>query len=54
MKENLLKPGDLSLNLKHPTDGDRGRYVSSIENRNIIMEKTVLLQVKGSENSEQR
>ncbi|XP_039464806.1 uncharacterized protein LOC120438473 isoform X1 [Oreochromis aureus] len=49
MNEDLLKTGDLSLTLKHPTDGDSGRYRCGAYRResNMWREKTVLLRVKG-------
>ncbi|CAI5682805.1 unnamed protein product [Oreochromis niloticus] len=48
MNEDLLKTGDLSLTLKHPTERDSGRYRCEAYRResNIWREKTVLLRVK--------
>ncbi|XP_067378962.1 butyrophilin-like protein 2 [Channa argus] len=46
IKKDLLKTGDFSLTLKHPTVRDTGTYVCRISGRNIWRMKTVLLKVK--------
>ncbi|XP_039895260.1 uncharacterized protein LOC120738175 isoform X2 [Simochromis diagramma] len=46
--KNLLKTGDLSLTLKHPTQRDSGRYRCDVYTKNIcIRGKTVQLKVRG-------
>ncbi|KAL4008951.1 hypothetical protein ACER0C_002803 [Sarotherodon galilaeus] len=48
INEDLLKTGDLSLTLKHPTERDSGRYRCDVwKNGWIIRRKTVQLKVKG-------
>ncbi|CAI5682781.1 unnamed protein product [Oreochromis niloticus] len=48
MNEDLLKTGDLSLTLKHPTERDSGEYSCNVrKNTQLIRVKTVLLKVKG-------
>ncbi|KAF3698394.1 Butyrophilin-like protein 2 [Channa argus] len=48
MKSSLIKTGDLSLTLKYPTVGDKGKYSCYVYNRDgtILMKKTMVLKVK--------
>ncbi|KAL3967156.1 myelin-oligodendrocyte glycoprotein [Sarotherodon galilaeus] len=49
MKRNLLKPGDFSLTLKYPTDGDTNTYTCSVYSKKgkESIKKEVELRVRG-------
>uniref|UniRef100_A0A4W6CSW9 Ig-like domain-containing protein n=1 Tax=Lates calcarifer TaxID=8187 RepID=A0A4W6CSW9_LATCA len=47
MNEDLLRTGDLSLTLKHPTDRDIGRYSCEVYNKEIRRRKTVVIKIQG-------
>ncbi|XP_024859125.1 uncharacterized protein LOC108228901 [Kryptolebias marmoratus] len=46
MNEDLLRTGDLSLTLRHPTGGDRGQFRCRVYNKDGIIVRTMRVQLK--------
>ncbi|XP_037828957.1 polymeric immunoglobulin receptor-like isoform X2 [Kryptolebias marmoratus] len=47
MNEDLLRTGDLSLTLRHPTAGDSGQFFCGVwRDRDILRQKTIQIEVK--------
>uniref|UniRef100_A0A669F221 Ig-like domain-containing protein n=1 Tax=Oreochromis niloticus TaxID=8128 RepID=A0A669F221_ORENI len=47
MNEDLLKTGDLSLTLQHPTERDSGKYKCDVTRNGVIRSEKVKLTVRG-------